>query len=56
MKKLNSMKYTDAKGNRKVYSYYLTISKKLINEVGFDPNKEIKVEVKGNKIEISQQL
>lgn len=48
------MKYTDAKGNRKVYSYYLTIKKQMVKEVGFDPTKEVKIEVKGNKIEISQ--
>ena len=54
MKKLNKMKYTDVKGNRKVYSYYLTISKKDIKEAGLDPEKEIKIRVERNEIIISQ--
>ena len=54
MKKLNEMKYTDAKGNRKVNCYYLTISKKEIEEASLDPNKPVKIKVKGKEIVISQ--
>lgn len=54
MKNLVKMKYTDAKGNRKVFSYYVTLSKKEIEKAEFNPNEPVKVEVKGKKIIISQ--
>lgn len=54
MKKLTQMKYTDSKGNRKVYSYYLTISKEEIKRAGIDPNSPVNVKVKGKEIVISQ--
>ena len=54
MKKLTKMKYTDSKGNRKVYSYYLTISKDEIKKAGLDPNSPVNIIVKGKEIIISQ--
>lgn len=54
MKKIYGMKYTDAKGNRKIYSYYITLTKEELRKAGFNPDKELNVVIKDNKIIVSQ--
>lgn len=51
---INKMTYRKSNGEKEVYSYYITITKKEIKEVGLDPTKKAKIKLEGNKIVISQ--
>jgi hypothetical protein len=51
---LNKMTYRKSNGDKEVYSYYITITKKEVEQIGIDPNKKVKIKVEGNKIVISK--
>lgn len=51
---INKMTYRKSNGDKEVYSYYITITKKEVAEIGLDPNKKAKIKIEGNKIVISQ--
>ena len=55
MAKLIKMKYRTLVGDIKINSYNASISKKIINESGIDPEKEIIVKAENGKIIIEQK-
>lgn len=54
MKKLYKMNYRNVKGEKKVYSYYITLTKEEIKQAGLDPDKELKIKIESKEIKISQ--
>ena len=55
MAKLIKIKYRTVGGDLKINAYNATISKKIINESGIDPEKEITVKTENGKIIIEQK-
>ena len=53
-RKLIKMTYRKSNGKKEVYSYYITITKKEVEQIGIDPNKKVKIKVEGDKIVISK--
>lgn len=53
-RKLTKMTYRKSNGDKEVYSYYITITKKEVELAGMDPNKKVNIKLEGNKIVISQ--
>ena len=55
MAKLVKQKYYNKDGEAKVFSYFVTISKALIKEVGWTGDEQVKVYVKGNKLIVEKE-
>ena len=55
MAKLVKMKYKTLGGDVKINTYNATISKKIVEESGLDPEKEITVKAENGKIIIEQK-
>ena len=55
MAKLTKMKYRTVGGDLKINTYNATISKKIVEASGLDPEKEIKVRAENGKIIIEQK-
>lgn len=55
MAKLVKMKYKTLGGDVKVNTYNATISKKIVEASGLDPEKEITVKAENGKIIIEQK-
>lgn len=53
MAKLVKQKFTNAKGERKIYSYLIPVSKTLIEESKIDPDKEINIKLENGKLVIT---
>lgn len=53
--KLTKMKYKTMKGEEKVFSYLIHISKKIVKQSGIDDSKELKVEARNNEIVIKEK-
>ena len=53
-RKINKMTYRKSNGEKEVYSYYITITKKEIEKSGIDTNKKVQIKVEGDKIVISK--
>lgn len=53
MAKLVKQRFINGKGERKVYSYLIPISKIKIEESGIDPDKEISIKIENGKLVIS---
>lgn len=53
MAKIVKQKFTNAKGERKIYSYLIPVSKILIEASKINPDKEISIKIENGKLVIS---
>lgn len=55
MAKLQKQYYYLRNGGKEINCYHIVITKKMAEDVGFTPEDELKVEVKGNEIIIRKE-
>lgn len=55
MAKLQKQYYYLRNGGKEINCYHIVITKKMAEDVGFTPEDELKIEVKGNEIIIRKE-